>query len=428
MHDRRVVITGLGAVTPVGLDEASTWQAFVAGRSGVSEITCFDVAATGTEARVAAEVKGFDPLSYFDRKTARRLDRVAQLALVASQEALADAGLLEDGRLIPQVDPDRCGVFIGSGVGGVASLLEQEAVLEHQGARRVSPWLLPMFLADAVPGVVAIQYGLRGPNMAHVTACASGANAIGEAFEAIRRGAADAMLAGGAEAAIVPVLVAGFYNMGALTRWAGEPALASRPFDKTRDGFVVGEGAAMLVLESLELARRRGAAIHAELVGYGATADAVHVTAPDETGAGIVRAARQALAQAGVEAVEVDYISAHGTSTPLNDAVETRAMKELLGTRAYEVPMSSVKSMIGHLLGAGGAVEAVVSVRVLETGLMPPTINLHYPDPECDLDYVPHVARQAPQGVRVVLSNSLGFGGHNAALVFRHWEADWREV
>ncbi len=428
MQDRRVVVTGLGAVTPVGLNEPSTWQAFIAGQSGVSQITLFDVVATGCETKVAAEVKDFDPLAHFDKKAVRRLDRVSQFALVAAQEALTDGGLLVDGQLSKQVDPDSVGVFLGTGVGGVKSLLDQEAVLQTSGARRVSPWLLPLFLADAVPGAVAMQFGLRGPNLAHLSACASGANAIGEAFEAIRRGAADVMVAGGSEAAIVPVLVAGFYNMGALTKWDGEPQLASRPFDRTRDGFVVGEGAAVLLLESLASARRRGAPIRAEVAGYGTTADAFHATAPDETGDGIVRAAQQALAQAGLPASEVDYVSAHGTSTPLNDAVETRAMKRLFGERAHQVPMSSVKSMIGHLLGAGGAVEAAVSVRVLETGILPPTINLHHPDAECNLDYVPNVARRIPEGVSVVLSNSLGFGGHNAALLFRSWHPDWREV
>lgn len=426
MPERRVVVTGVGAVTPVGADAEASWAAFLAGQSGLGVISRFDVEATGSEVRIAAEVKDFDPLAYLDRKTVRRTDRVTQFALGAACEALRDAGLLsEEGAFRTDVvAPELVGVYIGSGVGGVETLLQQQVVLQEQGPRRVTPWLLPMMLADSVPGAVAIQYGLRGPNMAHLTACASGANAIGEAFEAIRRGAAEIMVAGGSEAAIVPLVVAGFYNMGALSKWQGEPKLASRPFDLERDGFVVGEGAAVLVLESLESARQRGARIRAEIAGYGSTADAFHVTAPDENGDGILRAMQLALRQAGVAASEVGYVSAHGTSTPLNDAVETLALKRLFGERAYSVPVSSVKSMIGHLLGAGGAVEAMVSVRVIETGWLPPTINLQTPDPACDLDYVPNQARQVPQGVEVVLSNSLGFGGHNAALVFRRFEGD----
>jgi 3-oxoacyl-[acyl-carrier-protein] synthase II len=276
-----------------------------------------------------------------------------------------------------------------------------------------------MLLADSVPGMVAIQFGLKGANIAHLSACASGTNAIGEALEHLRRGAADVMLAGGSEAGIVPLAVAGFSNMGALSRWTGDPVLASRPFDRERDGFVIGEGAGVLVLERLEFAQARGARIYAELVGYGSTADAAHATAPTEDGEGILRAIHGALEQAGLAPADIDYINAHGTSTPLNDAAETRAMKALLGERAYDVPMSSVKSMIGHLLGAGGAVEAAVCCKVLQEGLIPPTINLDHPDPECDLDYVPHEARRPDGGVGVALSNSMGFGGHNAALILR---------
>jgi 3-oxoacyl-[acyl-carrier-protein] synthase II len=303
----------------------------------------------------------------------------------------------------------------------VGSLLCEESVLRAQGGRRVSPFLLPMFLPDAVPGTVAITHGLKGPNLAHLSACASGANAIGEAFEAIRRGVADVMVAGGAEAAIVPVIVAGFHNMGALSKWTGEPTLASRPFDRERDGFVVGEGAAVLVLERLSHALARGASIRAELVGYGVTADAVHVTAPAEDGEGMVRAARMALAEARLAPTDIAYVNAHGTSTPLNDAVETLVLKQLFGSAAYNVPVSSIKSMIGHLLGAGGAVEAMAAVSTIQTGIIPPTINLNTPDPACDLDYVPHRARHVPGGVPVVMSNSLGFGGHNAALIFQRY-------
>ncbi len=422
MGDVRVVVTGMGAVTPVGLTVEASWAAWVAGQSGLGVITLFDPAEFGVETNVAAEVKGFDPHAYFDRRAARRMDRVTQLTLVAAAEALSDAGLV--GTAGPAlrgdvVAPERVGVYVGSGIGGMTTLETEMAVLRSRGANRVSPFTVPMILADSVPGAVAIEHGLRGPNMAHLSACASGANAIGEAFEAIRRGAADVMVAGGAEAAITPTVVAGFYNMGALSKWQGEPTLASRPFDADRDGFVIGEGVGVLVLERLDLARARGAPVYAELAGYGSTADAVHVTAPAEDGDGIVRAIEIALREASLSSAEIAYVNAHGTSTPLNDAVETVALKRALGPRAPDVPVSSVKSMIGHLLGAGGAVEAVASVRTIVTGVLPPTINQRRPDPACDLDYVPNVARKVPGGVPVVLSTSLGFGGHNAALLFR---------
>jgi len=419
----RVAVTGLGAVTPVGLDQPTTWSALVAGCSGLGPISRFDAAALGFESRVAAEVKGFDPAERLDPRAARRMDRVTQLAVAAAGEALADAGLLDPaaGRLAADgLAPERVGAFAGSALAGVETLLGEEAVYHARGARRVSPFTIPMLLADSVPGTVAIQFGLKGPNMAHLSACASGANAIGEALAAIRRGAADVMITGGSEAAIVPVVVAGFQNMGALSKWSGEPRLASRPFDAGRDGFVIGEGAGMLVLERLEHARGRGARVYAELVGYGSTADAVHATAPAEDGEGMLRAIALALAEAGLAPGDIDYVNAHGTSTPLNDAVETRVLRSLFGPRAGDVPVSSIKSMIGHLLGAGGAVEAVATVRTVESGIIPPTINLHTPDPACDLDYVPHVARRPGGGVRVALSNALGFGGHNVALLFAH--------
>lgn len=421
MQPVRVVVTGLGAVTPVGVDQPSTWEALVAGRSGIGPITQFDAAGLGFEVRVAAEVNGFDPAVAIDAKSARRMDRVTQLAVTASREALADAGLLDAAA--GQLDrawhaPERVGVYIGSGMGGIVSFLGEHDVLKSRGVRRVSPFTIPMVLVDSIPGTVAIQYGLKGPNMAHISACASGANAIGEAFEAIRRGAADVMVAGGSEAAITPLVMAGFQNMGALSKWQGEPRLASRPFDAARDGFVMGEGTGVLVLERLDRALARGARVYAELVGYGSTADAVHATAPAEDGEGMIRAVHMALAEAGLGADDIEYVNAHGTSTPLNDAVETRVLKALFGARAAAVPISSVKSMVGHLLGAGGAVEAVATVRTLESGVIPPTINLHTPDPACDLDYVPHVARRPAGGVRVALSNALGFGGHNAALIF----------
>jgi 3-oxoacyl-[acyl-carrier-protein] synthase II len=422
MDDSRVVITGLGAVTPVGLDQPSTWDALVAGRSGLAPITAFDAVALGFDARVAAEVKGFDPSVAVDRRAARRMDRVMQLALVAAREALLDAGLLAgegvSARLdTTQVPSDRAAVYIGSGLGGVGTLLTEHRVATERGPGRVSPFMLPMTLIDSIPGMVAITYGIKGPNIAHVSACASGANAIGEAFELLRRGGADIVVAGGAESGFAPVTVAGFQNMGALSTWQGEPTLASRPFDAERDGFVPGEGAGVVVLERRAFAVARGARIRAELVGYGTTADAVHVTAPPADGEGIVRAMRVALRQAGLGPGDVAYVNAHGTSTPINDAVETRALRTVLGAHADGVPVSSNKSMIGHLLGAGGGVEAVATVRTLETGIIPPTINLHTSDPACDLDYVPNVARRPGGGVRVAMSNSLGFGGHNACLI-----------
>jgi 3-oxoacyl-[acyl-carrier-protein] synthase II len=421
MAFERVVVTGLGAVTSVGLDQPSTWAALVAGRSGLGPLTAFDPVATGLAVRAAGQIRDFDASTALDRRQSRRMDRCMQLAMVAAREALADAALVDPERAALAdgvADPDRVGVFVGSGVGGIGTLLAEEGTLRARGGDRVSPLLLPMMLIDSVPGSIAIAYSLRGPNMGHVSACASGANAIGEAWHLLRRGDADVMLAGGSEAPIYPVVVAGFENMGALSRWAGEPTLASRPFDAERDGFVVGEGAAVLALERREHARARGARIYAEIVGYGTTADAVHVTAPAEDGAGIQRAMRAALAVADATPADIDYVNAHGTSTPLNDAVETRALKALFGPRASAVPVSSNKSMLGHLLGAGGAVEAVATVRTVETGVIPPTINLHTPDPACDLDYVPHVARRPTGGVRLALSNSLGFGGHNVALLF----------
>lgn len=421
MSQLRVVVTGLGAVTPLGLDRPSTWAGLVAGRSGIAPISQFDAEAIGLESRLAAEVKGFDPGVAMEARAARRMDRVTQFAVAAAREALADADLLDPaaGQLhAERAEATRVGTYIASGIGGIRTLLAEHDVLRERGPRRVSAFTIPMLLADSVPGMVAIQFGLKGPNMAHLSACASGGNAIGEAFEALRRGAADIMLAGGSEAAILPVVVAGFQNMGALSRWQGEPVLGSRPFDAERDGFVIGEGAGVLVLERLDHAQARGARVYAELLGYGSSADAVHATAPAEDGEGMLRAIAIALAEAGLAADDIDYVNAHGTSTPLNDAVETTVLKRLFGPRAYQVPVSSNKSMIGHLLGAGGAVEAVATACTIAEGLIPPTINLHTPDPACDLDYVPHQARRPAGGVKAALSNALGFGGHNAALVF----------
>jgi 3-oxoacyl-[acyl-carrier-protein] synthase II len=409
----RVVITGMGAITPLGNDVETFWRNVVAGRSGVGPITLFDASAMKT--RIAAEVKGFDPEAWFGRKEARRMDRYAQFALAATQQALQDA------RLDPaHVDRERVGVILGTGIGGIGALVQGVETLMTRGPDRISPFMVPMMLADTAPGLIAIAYGFRGPNMAVVTACASGTNAIGEAMHLIRRGDADVVIAGGAEAAILPVAVAAFNVMGAISTRNEEPERASRPFDRTRDGFVMGEGAGILILERLEHARARGARIYAEVVGYGTSADAYHITAPLENGEGAALAMRQALADAGLSPRDIDYINAHGTSTPLNDKSETQAIKAVFGEAAYDVPISSTKSMIGHLLGAAGAVEAIVCIRAITDGVIPPTINYEHPDPECDLDYVPNVARRRP--VRTAMSNSFGFGGHNACVIFRRYE------
>lgn len=408
----RVVVTGMGAITPLGNDVETFWQNVVAGRSGVGPITLFDASALKT--RIAAEVKGFDPEAWFGRKEARRLDRYAQFALAATQQALQDA------RLDPgHVDRERVGVILGTGIGGIGALVQGVETLMTRGPDRISPFMVPMMLADTAPGLIAIAYGFRGPNMAVITACASGTNAIGEAMNLIRRGDADVVIAGGAEAAILPISVAAFNVMGAISTRNEEPERASRPFDRTRDGFVMGEGAGILVLERLERAQARGARIYAEVVGYGASADAYHITAPLENGEGAALAMRRALADAGLSPRQVDYINAHGTGTPLNDKSETQAIKAVFGEAAYDVPISSTKSMIGHLLGAAGAVEAIVCIRAITDGVIPPTINYEHPDPECDLDYVPNTARRRP--VRVAMSNSFGFGGHNACVIFRRY-------
>ncbi len=406
---RRVVITGLGAITPLGNDVATTWETCVAGKSGVARITLFDPTPFSTQ--FAAEVKGFDPEAHLGRKEARRMDRFTQFAVVASQQALQDACLALDHE-----DRNNIGVIIGSGIGGIGTITASVDVMRERGPGRVSPFFVPMMLPDTAAGQVAIAFGLKGPNMCVTSACASSANAIGEATEMIRRGAADVILAGGAEAGIVPVALAGFNVMGAVSTRNDAPERASRPFDAQRDGFVMGEGAAILVLEALEHAQARDAHIYAEVLGYGASADAFHITAPDETGDGAARAMRLALADAGLPPEAVGYINAHGTSTILNDKTETQAIKKVFGERAYDLPISSTKSMHGHLLGAAGAVEAVICVKALQTGVLPPTINYEYPDPECDLDYIPNTARH--MRVRLVMSNSFGFGGHNASLLF----------
>jgi len=407
-----VVITGLGAVTPLGNDVPTTWEALVTGRSGVGRIGQFDP--SNLEVQIAAEVKDFDPMALFGRRVARRNDRFTLFALEAARQAIADANL-EFGDGLRQVT----GVLIGTAIGGILTLLENYDVLQKSGPRRVSPFMVPMMMPNAASGTVAITYGLRGSNLSVASACATGSHAIGEAAEVIRRGRAEVMICGGSEAVIARLALAGFKNMGAVSTRNDEPQRASRPFDAERDGFVMGEGAGVLVLESLEHARRRGARIYAELVGYSATADAFHVTAPDETGGGAALAMEQALHDADLTPEEIDYVNAHGTSTILNDRMETRAIRTVFGPHADCLAVSSTKSMLGHLMGAAGAVEAIACVKSLETGWVHPTINYEHLDPECDLDYVPNQARQT--WPRVALSNSFGFGGHNGCLIFRRW-------
>ena len=405
---KRVVVTGIGCVTPVGHDVTTTWDAMVAGRSGVAPIAAFD--ASNLDVRIAAEVKDFDPSRFVNPKEARRMDRFTQLGLVAGLEAWKDAGIEVNER-----NAGRIGVIGGSGIGGIGILSQQFEVLFTKGPDRISPFLIPMLIVDMLAGQISINLGLKGPNWGLASACATGGHAIGEAAEIIRRGDADVMIAGGADAGIVPIGVAAFASMRALSTCNDQPEKASRPFDAQRDGFIIGEGGGMLVLESLEHARARGARIRAELAGYGATADAYHVSAPSEGGEGAARAMRIALERARVQPRDVDYINAHGTSTPYNDRAETESIKTVFGSAAYDVPVSSTKSVTGHLMGAAGAVEAIACIKAIEDGVVPPTMNYEFPDPTCDLDYVPNEARRRP--VAAVLSNSLGFGGHNSTLL-----------
>jgi 3-oxoacyl-[acyl-carrier-protein] synthase II len=406
----RVVVTGMGVISPLGLNVPSTWASLVSGCSGAGPITRFDT--TGFDTKIACEVKNFDPANYLDRKEARRMDRYSHYSVAASKEALEDAGLT-----ITDANADDIGVIIGSGVGGIETLSQQFGVLHERGPSRISPFLTTMMAVNIAAGHVSIVCGMRGPNFATSSACASGAHAVGEAFEFVRRGRVPMMAAGGSEAPIVPIGVACFDAMRALSSRNDDPTRASRPFDLNRDGFVIGEAAGMLILEELDHARARGARIYGEIVGYGATADASHVTAPPQGGIGAVKAMQMALRDAGMKPSEIDYINAHGTSTFLNDRAETQAIKTAFGESAYRVPISSTKSMTGHLLGAAGAVETIISLLAIRDGVIPPTINLDTPDPECDLDYVPKIARRAP--IRTALSNSLGFGGHNATLIVR---------
>lgn len=406
---RRVVITGLGCISPLGNSIPELWSNIMAGVSGVGPITHFDTSEYKT--KFAAEVKGFDSVALFGGKEARRMDRFSQFAVASAMQAVEHARLTIDDS-----NRDQIGVVIGSGIGGLATLYEQTLVLAERGPNRVSPFLVPMMLNDTGPGMVAIHLGVRGPNMAVVTACATGTNAIGEASKVIQRGQAEVVLAGGSEAAIVPISFAGMSVMNALSTRNDSPQRASRPFDATRDGFVMGEGSAVLVLESLEYALQRGAPILAEVRGYGATNDAYHISAPAENGAGAARCISMALKDAGLSITDIDYINAHGTSTPLNDKSETAAIKTVFGEQAYRIPISSTKSMTGHLLGASGALESAIAVMTLLEHCLPPTINYETPDPLCDLDYVPNQAR--PADIHTVMSNSFGFGGHNATIIF----------
>ena len=405
---KRVVVTGLGCVNPLGNNVIDTWNALMAGKSGAGSITLFD--ASYHKTKFAAEVKDFDEAALFGKRDSRRMDRFVQFALAASLQALEHSELI-----ITDENRDRIGVFIGTGIGGINTLLGQVEVLRERGVDRISPFLVPMMLADTGPGMVSIYLGLRGPNMAIVTACATGSNAIGEAVEVIRRGDADVMLAGGSEAAIVPISMAGLNVMGALSTRNEDPTRASRPFEMERDGFVIGEGSAVLVLESFEYAQERNAHILAEVTGYGTSADAYHISAPAEDGEGASICMKLALKSANLQPEQIDYINAHGTSTILNDMSETAAIKNVFGEYAYHFPISSTKSMMGHLLGASGAIEALICVKIFQENQIPATINYETQDPECDLDYVPNVPRKAhPEHI---MSNSFGFGGHNATLV-----------
>jgi len=412
MTKRRVVVTGIGAVSPLGNTIEDTWAAIKAGKSGVGPLTRVD--AEKFSAKVAAEVKDFDIEQYVERKEARKMDRFTQYALAAALMAHKDSGLE-----VNESNAERVGVWIGSGIGGMETYEQQFLTFQERGARRVSPFFIPMLIPDMASGQVSIYLGAKGPNSCSVTACASGTNSIGDAFKVIERGDADVMITGGAEAPIVNMAIAGFTANTALTTNV-DPATASRPFDKNRDGFVIGEGSGIVILEELEHAKARGAKIYAEVIGYGATGDAHHITAPAPEGEGAARAMQMALDTAGVTPSKVDYINAHGTSTPYNDLFETQAVKTVFGEHAYKLAMSSTKSMTGHLLGAAGGVEAIFTVLALQEGILPPTINLHEPDPACDLDYVPNEARQA--NIDYALSNSLGFGGHNASLLFKKYE------
>ena len=412
---RRVVVTGIGLVSSLGIGTSENWHALLAGTSGVRRITKFDP--TGFAAQIAAEVEAFDPLQFVDKKDVKKMDVFIQYAIAASQFAMDDSKLV--------VGPDNAtdvGVFIGSGIGGFETIEREHKALLNGGPRRISPFFIPSAIINLASGHVSIRFGAKGPNLATCTACSASAHAIGDSFEIIRRGDADVMIAGGSEAAITPMSVGGFGAMRALSTRNDEPGMACRPFDKDRDGFIIGEGSGILVLEELEQARRRGAPVYAELVGYGMSADAYHITAPSEDGNGAVRVMQLALKKAGIAPEQVDYINAHGTSTPFNDRLETLAIKRCFGEHARRVAISSTKSMTGHLLGGAGGLEAGISALAVYHQAVPPTVNLDTPDPDCDLDYVPHSSRQVD--IQYALSNSFGFGGTNAALLFKRYEPE----
>ncbi len=410
MNKKRVVITGMGTISPIGLTTEDFWKNCLAGKNGVDMITGFD--ATDFAVRIAAEIRDFDPENYFERVEARKMDRYVQFAVAAAEMAAKDAALD-----VEKEDPARMGTLVGSGVGGIATLEAQHSRLINRGPSRISPYFVPMMIIDMAPGLISMRLNLKGPNFGVVSACASGSHAIGETFHMMQMGKADVMVSGGAESAITPMTVGGFASMKALSTRNDEPSKSSRPFDKDRDGFVLGEGAGVIVFETLEHARRRGARIYAEVVGSGATADAYHMTAPAPGGEGAARAMGAALEDAGLAPEEVSFISAHGTSTPHNDRLETAAIKTVFGEYAYKVPINSTKSMIGHLLGAGGALELEAAVLSIRDGKIHPTVNHEVPDPDCDLDYVPGSARDLE--VDTVLSNSFGFGGHNVSIIVK---------
>jgi 3-oxoacyl-[acyl-carrier-protein] synthase II len=410
---RRVVVTGLGAITPLGTGTQKTWEALLKGVSGIGPIDRFDVSAYGCQ--IGALVRDFDPHDYLERKDAKRMARFAQIAVAGATMALEDAGL----HLTPET-AKRTGCLLGVGLGGLTTIEENHAKLLHSGPDRVSPMLWPMMIPNIASGQVCLRFGLHGPNSVVSTACAAGTHAIGDAYRLIQRGDADAMLTGGCEAAVTPLSLAGFCNMRALSSRNDDPQRASRPFDADRDGFVMGEGGGILVLEELERARRRGASVYAEVIGYGMSADAYHMTQPDPEARGVALCMQRTLQDAGIEPYEMDYINAHGTSTPYNDRCETLAIREVFGEHAYRLAVSSTKSMTGHLFGGAGGVEAVFSVMSIAHSVVPPTINLETPDPDCDLDYVPNKARYQP--VRVAMSNSFGFGGTNASLIFAKYQ------
>lgn len=413
-HPRRVVITGMGLVSPLGNDLKSFWDNLSNGRSGIGPITLFDV--TQYDCRIAGEVKNFDPAAWFNNpRDARRSDRFTQLAVAAAKMALADSGLA-----LPAANPDRIGVMVGSGIGGLKTMEDQHTILMNRGPSRISPFMIPMLISNMASGIISMEHGLQGPNYATVSACATSAHGIGEAWRMIREGDADAFVAGGSEAAIVPLGIGGFGAMKALSTRNDEPTRASRPFDKGRDGFVMGEGAGILVMEELEHAKARGANIYAEIAGYGLSADAYHMTTPLENGEGAQRCMRMALKKAGLNPEQVDYVNAHGTSTPVGDLCETRAVKAVFGQHAHQLSVSSTKSMTGHLLGAAGVVESIACTLAIQNSVVPPTINLENPEEECDLDFTALTAKE--RKIRVAVNNSFGFGGHNATLIIRAFE------